>query len=591
MTGPAPRPPAHPTPEASDGDPPPVRRRLRRPDRAAVAPEERRARLTGAVATALVALLGTVWALATPLFSAPDEPAHAVRAAATWTGDPSGTIYTIDGGPAGDVKVKRYEVPSPYDLGQPIAECNAFQALKPAGCGPPFDPTGEEERASSTAGFYPPLFYVAVGWPAAVTDGARSMYLMRLSHVALCAVPMGLGAWALARRRSSPALLGILLATTPMVGFLSGTVNSSGVEIAAAIGLFATLVALVEPTARPDQRRWGEAAAVLACGLLLCFTRTFSPGYAAVICGIVLVSSPGVWVRSVLRRRDVVVALGVLAVGAAVATLLIVRSGQFDTPATSGAPLPPGETPLSIGLGFQELGFRQMIGVFGWLDTGTAQLAYYLWLIACGALVVGAIVLGTWRRLLGVALALAATVVLPIAANWGQVETAGFVWQGRYSLPFAVGVPILAAVAWDEARGLGAAERRRAVVGIGVLAVVAHLYALYWALRRVAVGQAGELVFFGDAEWTPPFIGSLGALVVVALAGGAMVWLLARGPMVTGARAGAGGPPAPSLAATTADSDPPAAATGADAATPATDARPTVRPQPAERGPSDGAAP
>jgi hypothetical protein len=492
------------------------------------ATDEGRARRTGLVAAALVAVLGSVWSVATPLFAAPDEPAHAVRAAATWTGDASGTAYKVDGGAAGRVTIKAYEVPSPYELGQPIAACNAFEPLVPAGCGPPFVPTGETTTAASTAGFYPPLFYVMVGWPAAITDGARSVHLMRLTHVAACAALIGVAAWALARRRSSMALTGLVLAVTPMVAFLSATVNSSGLEITAAIGLWASMVALLDPPGEDRERRWGEAAAVLGTGLVLCFSRTFSPGYAAVICGIALLSAPGIGIRSLLRRRDVVVALGALAVGAAVATVLIATSGQFDTPATSGAPLGGNETPLSIGLGFQEASFRQMIAVFGWLDTGTAQLAYYLWLIAVGTLVVGGIVVGAWRRLLGAGLALAATVVLPIAANWGQAETAGFVWQGRYSLPFAVGVPILAAIAWEESRALGALERRRAIIGLGVLAAVAQTYALYWSLRRTSVGLAGDLVFFADARWSPPFLGNLGSLLVVAAVGATTVWLLAR---------------------------------------------------------------
>lgn len=492
-------------------------------------PDERRARRTGLVAAGLLAALGTVWAMATPLFAAPDEPAHAVRAAATWTGDFSGTSYKVDGGAAGQVTVKDYEVPSPYDLATPIAGCNAFETHIPAGCGPPFVPTGETETAMSTAGFYPPLFYVMVGWPAAVTEGARSMYLMRLTHVAACAALVGVGVWAVARRRGSVALTGVLLSVTPMVAFLAATVNSSGIEIAAAIGLWGTLVALLDPP-RHGRSRWGEAAAVLTTGLVLCFSRTFSPGYAAVICGVAILSAPGVGPRSLLRHREALVALGSLAVGAVVATALIATSGQFDTPATSGTRLGGNETALSIGLGFQEQSFRQMIAVFGWLDTGTAQLAYYLWLVAVGTLLVGCVVVGTWRRLIGAGLALLSAVVLPIAANWGQATTAGFVWQGRYSLPLAVGVPILAAVAWDGSRSIGAAERRRTAICIGVLAAVGQTYALYWSLRRTGVGLAGDLIFFSEERWAPPYLGNLGSLLIVAAIGAVTVWLLARAP-------------------------------------------------------------
>jgi hypothetical protein len=460
--------------------------------------------------------LGCVWALVTPLFASPDEPAHTVRAVATWTGDADGTEIQLDAGAAGTVTVKDYEVPSPYELAQALAVCNAFQPLEPAGCGPPFEATGENGIAPSTAGFYPPLFYVAVGWGAAVSDGASGMYLMRLTHVLMCAALIGFAAWALVVRRGRMALAGLTVAVTPMVGFLAGTLNSSGLEIAASICLWAAAVLLLD---RPERRRcaaWAPVVLVIASGLVLSFTRTFSPGYALVILAVAVIATPGLGPRDLFRRRDLLIPGAVVTAGALVATALIIRSGQFDTPATSGAPLAPGETPLSAGLGFQEASFRQMVAVFGWLDTGTAQLAYYCWIVAWGALLTGAVVVGAWRRLLGAGLALAAAVVLPIAANWGQAATAGFVWQGRYSLPFAVGAPLLAAIAWDESGDLTARLRRRALVLVASLAAVGHVYGVYWALRRWAVGLDGELLYFFGPVWSPPVIGTVGAMLIVS---------------------------------------------------------------------------
>jgi hypothetical protein len=506
------------------------RRRGRADTRPRTDPEVLLARRVGAAAGALMLVLGALWAVMTPLFASPDEPAHTVRAVATWTGDPDGTEVQLDAGAAGTVTVKDYEVPSPYHLGQELAVCSAFRPLQPANCGPPFVPTGEDEVAQSTAGFYPPLFYVAVGWGAAVRDGASGMYLMRLTHVLMCAALIGFAAWALVIRRGRMALAGLTVAVTPMVAFLAGTLNSSGIEIAASICLWAAAVLALDPPGRWRCARWAPPVLVVASGLVLSFSRTFSPGYALVILAIAVVATPGLGPRTLLARRDLLLPGAVVVAGAAIATLLIVRSGQFDTPATSGAPLSPGETPLSAGIGFQEASFRQMVAVFGWLDTGTAQLAYYCWIVAWGALMTGAVVLGAWRRLLGAGLALAGAVVLPIAANWGQAATAGFVWQGRYSLPFAVGAPLLAAVAWDESAELALRLRRRALTLVVSLAAVGHVYGVYWALRRWTVGVAGELVFFFDTEWSPPVIGAAGAmLIIVVLAVGAVV-LIARLP-------------------------------------------------------------
>ena len=137
--------------------------------------------VTFVVATALSLAMGAVWAVSTPLFASPDEPSHAIRAVATWTGDPSGEVSETNG-----IRTKEYRVPSPYDQSQAIAGCSAFDANKTADCGPPFDPNGQTLTAMSTAGFYPPLFYWAVGWGGALIDGSTGLYLMRLIHVALC---------------------------------------------------------------------------------------------------------------------------------------------------------------------------------------------------------------------------------------------------------------------------------------------------------------------------------------------------------------------------------------------------------------------
>lgn len=467
--------------------------------------------LAFAVAAGLTFLLGAIWTVATPLFASPDEPSHAIRAVATWAGDADGRIVREDG-----IRVKMYRVPAPYGRAQAIAVCSAFQVDQTADCGPAFDVQGRSSDAMSTAGFYPPLFYRLVGWGGALVDGSAGMYLMRLIHSAAVAVLVGFAAVSTVRRGGGAlALAGIAVAVTPMVVFLAGTVNSSGLEIAASIALWCSLLALLAPTAPPLRARWLDAGIAIGSGSVLIFTRTFSPGYAAVIAGIALVATAGLGPRELLRRRDVIITYAVLAVAAVAATGLIVASGQFDSPATSGRPLAPGETPLSVGLGMTERIGREMVAVFGWLDTGTAQLSYYVWIVACCSLVMGAVLLGQRRALSGLALAALATFVLPIAANWGQARTGGFVWQGRYSLPLAVGVPILAALICDQA-GLARRVYRRFVTTLGVLVAVGQTYAAYWALRRFAVGLHGELFFFGEAKWAPPGLGTTATMVAVA---------------------------------------------------------------------------
>jgi hypothetical protein len=80
----------------------------------------------------------------------------------------------------------------------------------------------------------------------------------------------------------------------------------------------------------------------------------------------------------------------------------------------------------------------------------------------------------------------------------------GFGWQGRYTLPLAVGLPILCgfALAQDADR---IPRRGRIVLVLGIGFVVAHFLAFWQNLRRYTVGDDGSLLFWRDADWSPPF--------------------------------------------------------------------------------------
>ena len=337
----------------------------------------------------------------------------------------------------------------------------------------------------STTGFYPPLFYRLVGWGEFSSTAAPALPDASI-HSAAVAVRRGCGG-VMVRQAAGLSPWRDRGGGHSDDRLPGRDVNSSGLGSRRRSRCGArcwpcSSDATAAPVARcGDRHRFGFGADI---------HRTFSPATPR--------SSPGSrWVatasgpRELLRRRDVIITYALLAVAAVAATGLIVASGQFDSPATSGRPLAPGETPLSAGLGMTERIGREIVAVFGWLDTGTAQLSYYVWIVACGSLVMGAVLLGRRRALSGLALAALATFVLPIAANWGQARTGGFVWQGRYSLPLAVGVPILAALICDQA-GLARRVYRRFATTLGVLVAVGQTYAAYWALRRFAVGLHGS---------------------------------------------------------------------------------------------------
>ncbi len=171
---------------------------------------------------------------------------------------------------------------------------------------------------------------------------------------------------------------------------------------------------------------------------------------------------------------------------------------------------------------------REMIGAFGWLETRAPGATYLIWLLALGAVIALALAVASARFVWALLAATAATVVIPVLVEAAGAHEAGFIWQGRYSLPLAVGVPILAGVgvgSSETARRLG---RRLAVVVVASLAV-AQILAFAQAIRRYAVGAHGPLWIVGHERWTPP--GTAPVLIAgFALAITAGLWWIVLAP-------------------------------------------------------------
>ncbi len=183
----------------------------------------------------------------------------------------------------------------------------------------------------------------------------------------------------------------------------------------------------------------------------------------------------------------------------------------------------------------------QMIGDFGWLDAPSPPLTTALWFAAAGSLLLVTLAAPVSRRVrLGFVLAALVVVGAPVALQIPTAVDTGIIWQGRYTLPAAVGVPMVAAVALTSVRGpLDELVRRMARWTVPALAV-AQVAAFWWALRRYSVGLKGQLITTSP-DWSSP-LGYLSAValyaVLVAAVTGAAWWSLR--PTAT---ASAAGPP------------------------------------------------
>ncbi|NEK57225.1 DUF2142 domain-containing protein [Geodermatophilus sabuli] len=448
-------------------------------------------------AFALLSLLGGLWALADPVFSVPDEPAHAVYAAAAVRGELWAPTTGID---------TTVTVPATYANASTAAACFIYDGTVPAGCAELFVAQPGTAEVVTTAGRYPPAYYLFAGSATLVADGATAIYLMRFLTVLVCAALLASAFLSVSERRSPWPLTGLVLACTPMVLFFTGAVNPQGPELAAGIALWASALALFPP---PGPAGDGDDAPRVAPRLVLrclaamaalALIRPLSVVWLGLIVGVVLLAR-ATGPRLVALLRDRWMLLGGLAVGAMVAMTavwVLARDAlrQWSRPVDleiSRAAL------FSVSKLDGEL--AEMVGVFGWLDNAAPGLVQLLWIGAVAVLAVLAAAVGTRRERLALVAVVAISVVMPVVSELSSYRESAFAWQGRYILAFSAGLTVLSGylladrfpddIGWRVCRGL--------VVAAGV----AHLVAFIGNLNRYVHG-IDSFWFLDEPGWRPP---------------------------------------------------------------------------------------
>jgi peptidoglycan/LPS O-acetylase OafA/YrhL len=187
-----------------------------------------------------------------------------------------------------------------------------------------------------------------------------------------------------------------------------------------------------------------------------------------------------------------------------------------------------GEDPRGLGfldavehsLSRVDVYVKEMIAVFGWRTTPAPDVIHVLWFVMIGAVVALALWLGTTKvRLLLLGLGVA-TLVGPAIIEGFNAETNGFAWQGRYALPLAVGIPIVATLAIGASERLSVTAVKRMTAAIAVVVAGIHMYVHLYVMRRYVVGTDGPTVYFGKDGWSPPLPAELLALATLAGAAG-----------------------------------------------------------------------
>jgi hypothetical protein len=447
-------------------------------------------------------LLSAAWSFASPMSSAPDEPSHMVKAAATARGQFVNvtTRHEVQGGY--EKYWLGYKLPAKYSTLDAMSSCFRFKPVS-ASCGKPFGTDDTETIVETSAGQSNPAYYYPVGLPSLFLPGTSALYGMRLMSALLNSGLLA-GAVAVAARWRRPGwpMLGVLTCATPMVLFLNGTVNPNGMEASAAVLAWTAALSLtLDPRPELVTRRMILLA---VSGALLANTRSLGvPWLASILLAAVVLGS---WkTLGELVKRKIVWISGLVLVVGAVLGLLWNHYAATLTPALVSFPtLTPGVVSTDV---FWTSGtyILQLVGSLGWLDTALPPGSLIAWYGALGLLALTGLGCARWREILILAVLVVGTVVIPIAAQVAEAKHFGIGWQGRYILAWAVGIPILAGLAVARRVGFELPQplEFRVPLASAVIMALASAGAFYWSMIRYAHGGFRKY-FPGPLQWSPP---------------------------------------------------------------------------------------
>jgi hypothetical protein len=151
---------------------------------------------------------------------------------------------------------------------------------------------------------------------------------------------------------------------------------------------------------------------------------------------------------------------------------------------------------------------RELIGVFGWLDTPSPLLVTVVWTSLVGfLLILGLSVSRTRDARVLLGLFVGAVIVTLGLIEW-NAGTAGITWQARDGFPLYAGIPLVAGIGIPKASILGVSQsvRWRVAALVAIAVGVCQLADFVWALRRYTVGLGKTVNPFHPVPhgWSPP---------------------------------------------------------------------------------------
>ncbi len=438
---------------------------------------------------ALLAGMSVCWVFATPLFGTSDETAQVMKAAGVVRGE---FVGKPDGGPNTVVDV-------PRDLiGANRIPCFALDSRISAGCLAPLGHDNDLVPEETWVGYYPPLYYLLVGWPSLFLHAAKAIYAMRLVSALLGAALLAGAFFSAAEARGRALLVPATAAlATPYLFCYIAAVNPSGMEMASALCAWTSGIALVdsppERTRRPILIRLIVALAVLAQ------VRDLGPLFVAVI-----VLSMAAWYgfRSswslLARPRIRLIAIGIaLCAAFGGFWVLVVGNLSFSPSLHTLAPNSGVITALLKSARRYGYNLRELVGNFGWTDTYPPPWVSGLGLGVMAMLLALGLRAARWRQRIIAGALLGFSVLFPILLIAHEASSFGLLGQGRYWFPLLAGVVVIAA-------GAGGSRFPASWLlwaGVALSEVIINVVCYQVALDRFRFGLGQPEMHAG---WNPP---------------------------------------------------------------------------------------
>jgi hypothetical protein len=478
-------------------------------------------------------MLSILWALASPIFSVPDENAHAAKAIAQVRGEAIG--HREPG-----VRHLVVDVPPEFSF-SPQIQCFVYHPETPATCGVELGDPGGTDWAATWVSTYNPIYYYVVGWPTFFWGGSVGIYAMRIVSGLVGAAFLAWGfqaAMASARARWMP--VGIAFAATPMVLYLNGAINPNGIEIAAAIALWAALLRLLERFTGPDETNlralpvWHLWAIVTLSSVALANARALGPLWLVVIVGVCFSAVGLRAVRRLFAKPSSYWFLSVIAMGGLFSLVWTLSGGSLSGQAEkSDAPLVGASflTGFSYMIRTIPAFLKQSFGYFGWFDAPLPEYVDWIVIAAFAALVVLAFSAVRRRGVMSLGVVALASTLVPALVQGYSVHQTGIIWQGRYGLFLYLGIPIIAGWVLSSREG-----ERVAYLSARYTWVVAAMLWLFgclafvFVLRRYVVGNAEPITaMLKDPQWQPPLGWILLAVSYTVVSAVFFLWVGRRG--------------------------------------------------------------